>query len=211
MPPLRRDAERNRERLIAEARALFAERGIGVPLEEIATRAGVSIGTLYNRFPNREALVDAVFWDRDATVEQLARDALRDDDPWRGFASFVERGCELQAADLGYNDVASRRVPGAASTEAARERTAALMAQIVERAQRAGALRPDLTVEDLAFLVWGVSRTVEATSQVAPEMWRRHLALMLDGLRTEAAPPLPRPPMTPEQVREAMSGRSRGV
>src|ERR1700737_4909484 len=106
--PLRRDAQRNRELLVAAAREVFAQRGVDVALDEIARRAGVSIGTLYNRFPTRAALVEAVFVDRLEAVVALGEEALLMADPWEGFVHCLQGICELQAADRGYNDVASR-------------------------------------------------------------------------------------------------------
>ncbi|MDF2706888.1 MAG: transcriptional regulator, TetR family [Nonomuraea muscovyensis] len=195
---MRKDAVHNRERLLRAARQLFADRGLDVPLEEIARSAGVSIGTLYNRFPTRGALVEAVFEDRRATVAELAEQALAMDDAGDGFVAFLTGVCELQAADLGYNDVAAR---GAAMDG---DRGYDLMREILARAQRSGDLRGDITLADMAFVVWGVAATVRATHKVAPGAWRRHLALALDGLRAVAARPLPAPPMSTAQTRAAM-------
>ncbi|MFI9550285.1 TetR/AcrR family transcriptional regulator [Nonomuraea endophytica] len=195
---MRKDAVHNRERLLRAARELFADRGLDVPLEEIARSAGVSIGTLYNRFPTRDALVEAVFADRAATVADLAGQALAMDDAWEGFVAFLTGVCELQAADLGYNDLAARTVT------VAEDRGFGLMAEILERARRSGDLRGDVTLADMAFVLWGVAATVRATSKVAPRAWRRHLALALDGLRPAAARPLPVPPLSTEQTRAAM-------
>ncbi|MEU4403533.1 helix-turn-helix domain-containing protein [Streptosporangium sp. NPDC023963] len=195
---MRKDALHNRERLLLAARRLFADRGLDVPLEEIARAAGVSIGTLYNRFPTRAELVAAVFEDRVATVAGLATSSLAMDDAWEGFVAFVTGVCELQAADLGYNDLAVR---GATADTGAGY---ALMRRIVERAQESGDLRDDVTLDDMAFVIWGVAATVRATFRVAPGVWRRHLALTLDGLRAGAAHPLPVPPMSPSQTRAAM-------
>ncbi|MET7337571.1 helix-turn-helix domain-containing protein [Nonomuraea sp. NPDC005650] len=195
---MRKDAVQNRERLLRAARQLFADRGLDVPLEEIARTAGVSIGTLYNRFSTREALVEAVFADRVATVAELAEQALAMDDAWEGFVAFLTGVCELQAADLGYNDLAART----AAVDG--DRGHGLMREILERAQRSGGLRGDVTLADLAFVIWGVAATVRATGKVAPGAWRRHLALALDGLRAVAARPLPAPPMSTAQTRAAM-------
>lgn len=142
--PLRRDAQRNRDQLVQAARQLFAVHGLGVALDEIARAAGVSIGTLYNHFPNRADLVDAVFADRAETVVRFAEHALSIPDPWAGFVHFLERVCELQAADRGYNDLVSRRLPQATPTEG-HLRGYELMKQIVERARQgraAGRLHP---------------------------------------------------------------------
>lgn len=184
---------------MAAARELFAARGLDVALDEIARTAGVSSGTLYNHFPNRADIVDAVFADRTATVVRIAEHALSLADPWAGLVHFLERVCELQAADRGYNDLVSRRLPQAAPTED-HARGYELMQRIVTRAREAGALREDCTLEDMAFVTWGIARTVEATAAVRPQAWRRHLALMLDGFRASAAHPLPEPPLRPEEL-----------
>ncbi|KFZ79957.1 TetR family transcriptional regulator [Amycolatopsis sp. MJM2582] len=200
--PLRKDARRNRDLLIEAARGLYAARGLDVALEEIAKTAGVSIGTLYNHFPQRADLVNAVFADRTETVAKLAEHALSLDDAWTGLTSFVERVCELQAADRGYNELASTRPPQAEDLERGYE----LMTRIVERAKESGALREDFTLEDMAFVTWGIARTVEATATVRPEVWRRHLALLFDGMRASAANPLPEPPLEPAELARIMGG-----
>ncbi|MBG0822828.1 TetR/AcrR family transcriptional regulator [Planomonospora sp. ID91781] len=205
--PLRKDAQRNRDLLVAAARRLFAEKGLDVPLEEVARSAGVSIGTLYNRFPDRAELVGAVFADRVEATRLLAEEALARPRAWDGLVHFLEGVCELQAADRGYNDLAAGRGPRSPATERALADGYALMRRIVERARESGDLRPDLVLEDMVFVVWGHARTVEATAGIAPELWRRHLALLLDAFRAPAAHPLPVPPLTPEQARAALSSR----
>jgi AcrR family transcriptional regulator len=205
--PLRSDAARNRASLVEAARELFAERGVDVPLEEVAQRAGVSIGTLYNRFPAREALIDAVFTDRLEQIAGLAVDALADPDAWQGFVRCLTNVCELQAADRGFNEVATRGLSGTPGNEQLRQQSLAAMNELMDRAKLAGTLRADLTVEDLAFVVWGISRTVERTAATAPRVWRRHLALLLDGFRAEAARPLPEPPLGPGQPHTAVPER----
>ncbi|MEW9554478.1 TetR/AcrR family transcriptional regulator [Nonomuraea sp. NPDC050783] len=201
--PLRKDAQRNRDSLIATARQLYAARGLDVSLDEIARTAKVSSGTLYNHFPGRGDLIEAVFADRAATVVRIAEQALAMDDAWKGLVHFLERICELQAADRGYNDLLSRRVPQTPPTEGHR-RGYELMSRLIDRAHESGALREDVTLEDMAFVTWGTARTVEATSGVRPQAWRRHLALMLDGLRAEAAHPLPEPPLRPGELADLM-------
>jgi AcrR family transcriptional regulator len=197
--PLRRDAQRNRERLVSAAREVFAERGLDVALDEVARRAGVSIGTLYNRFPTRTDLVAAVFADREETVVRIAEHALSMPDAWAGFAHLVEQICRMQAADRGYNDLSARRVP-----QAAPPRGHALMTEILARARDSGTLRADFVLEDMAFVTWAITRTIEATASVNPDAWRRHLAFILDGLRAPAAHPLPVPPLQAEEVARIM-------
>jgi AcrR family transcriptional regulator len=201
--PLRKDAQRNRERLVDAARAVFAERGLDVALDDVARRAGVSIGTLYNRFPTRADLVAAVFADRRETLIEIAEHALATDDAWAGFVHFVEQVCRMQAADRGYNDLSARSIPQAAPTSD-HLRGHELMTEIVERAKRSGALRPDFVLADMAFVTWAITRTIEATADVDPQAWRRHLGFVLDGLRAQAAHPLPVPALTDDQVSRIM-------
>lgn len=185
--PLRADALRNRGRLLDAARELFAARGLEVPMADIARHAGVSNGTLYNRFPTRDDLVEAVFTDRLEKLVALARQALAEADPWAGFEAYLTGACSLQATDRGFNQVAARGMPDTPAVRELRRAGLAAVTEVMARAQRAGALRPDVTPDDLAFVILGISRTVE----VAPKAWPRHLALMLDGFRPEAAHPLP--------------------
>ena len=92
---LRADAARNRQRVLAAAAEVFAERGLDVSLDEVAHAAGVGVGTLYRRFPNKEALVDALFEDKVENMVVLAHEAEALDDPWEGFVYFIEHALEL--------------------------------------------------------------------------------------------------------------------
>lgn len=201
--PLRQDAARNRERLVAAARHVFRRKGLDAPLEEIAREAGVAIGTLYNRFPARGDLVDAALGPLAEQGAEIAERAANASDAWEGFASFMEGTCELLARDRGYADVHRAGVAGTPVIDAARQRAAALKAVIVARAKDSGALRADVESSDLVLLMWGIAATADATRATAPDAWRRQLALLLDGLRPGAAHPLPVPPLTYGQLRAA--------
>jgi AcrR family transcriptional regulator len=202
---LRRDAQRNRDAIVTAARQLFCDLGLEAPLEEIARRAGVGIGTLYRHFPSRAALLDAVLADTVHAHVQAAEQALANPDPWEGFAVYLEATCRLQAADRGLNDAMGMRFPRATAVEAAKARLFEVVAQVVDRAQQAGQLRADLTLEDLAFVSWANTRILPAVrAACAPDAWRRHLGLLLDGFRTDRAHPLSQPPLTPRQVHRAM-------
>src|SRR5437764_10570760 len=95
--PLRKDAERNRQRILDAAAELFAQRGLGVTLNDIAHHAGVGVGTVYRRFPDKADLIDGLFEQRIGSIVEIADEALADPDPWRGLTSFIERACGLQA------------------------------------------------------------------------------------------------------------------
>ncbi|GEM29420.1 TetR family transcriptional regulator [Nocardia neocaledoniensis NBRC 108232] len=203
--PLRSDAKRNRDALVTAARELFEERGLDAPLKDIAARAGVAIGTLYNRFPTRDELIAAAVDDRVGAGTRIAEEALEIDDPWESFVHLVEGICALQANDRILGDLALRAPPSPA-LERARAHGHELMRRIIARAQQAGALRADWTLEDIAFITWSHTSVLTATASVAPDLWRRNLALILDGLRAKAAHPLPVPALTEDQLMQVMRG-----
>lgn len=207
----RRDAERNRAALLAAARDVVGERGLDAPLEQIARRAGVGIGTLYRHFPSRTELFDELLSESMADHLAIAEEALTIADPWDAFCHYLVGTCELEARDRGLNDLMSSRLPGAKSTEAVRVRVFDIVGRLLANAQAAGRLREDLTSEDLAFIRWANTRILTATTSVAPDVWRRFLALLLDGFRAEAAHPLPEPPLTPRQTYRAMRTLGRRI
>lgn len=206
--PLRSDARRNRERLVASARELFSRSGPDVPVEEITQHAGLGMGTLYRHFPTKEELIDAVLEDAFAELEAAAGEAAAAENPWSGFAGFIERVFSLHAANRGLKDVLAARGQGSERAEALRARIKPLLRTTIERAQRQGTLRSDFTAEDLPVLFWSGERVIHATATVAPDYWRRYLALLLDGLRAEAATPLPGQPLTQAQLRRASQRRN---
>jgi AcrR family transcriptional regulator len=207
--PLRRDAQRNRDLILAAARAAFAAEGLDVPVEDIARRAGVGMGTLYRRFPSKEDLVDAVLVDAYAQYVELAEAALAAEDAWSGFCVFLEHALALHAENRGLKDVVATRERGRERAGAMRARVRPVLRKLIDRAQEQGALRADFTLEDIPLLFWTGGRVVEATSAVAPEVWRRYLGLMLDGLRADSATPLPQPPLTRSQLDRVTGTRHR--
>ena len=198
--PLRRDAERNRDRIVEAARAAFAADGIDVSVEAIARRAGVGMGTLYRRFPTKGDLVDAVLEDAFAEVCEAARSALDADDGWAAFTTFLERVFELHVRNRGLKDVIASGQHDLRRLEALRAQMRPLVAEVVARAHAEGTLRADFAAEDVPMLFWTGGRVAEVTSDVAPDLWRRYLGFVLDGLRADAATPLPTPPLTRAQL-----------
>jgi AcrR family transcriptional regulator len=208
---LRADAARNRGRILKAAQKAFAEHGLDVPLEDVAERAGVGIGTVYRRFPTRDDLIVACFEHRLEEYALAAEEALQAPDGWSGFRGYVERICGMQAADRGLKDVLTRTFPDARALEAHRARGYELSVRLIERAQAEGTLRSDLVPEDLVLLLMANAGVVQGMGTAAPDGPRRFVALLLDGLRSEGATELPLPP-SPRQVVRAMRGlRSRGT
>ncbi|WP_433273684.1 TetR/AcrR family transcriptional regulator [Actinosynnema sp. CS-041913] len=188
--PLRADAARNRRKLLDAATEVFGERGLDAPLEHIARRAGVSIGTLYAHFPTREAFFDAIFPERLAVLDRIADAAMADPDPWRGFVAFLEGLFTLQAEDHGLNDALARRFPDATEVAEVCHRGARHAERIINRAKESGRLRADFELSDLTALTWAMSQVIRESADSAPDTWRRCLAFVVDGLRAEAAHPI---------------------
>jgi len=189
---LRRDAQRNRDAILVAAQAVFSERGLDAGVEEIARCAGVGMGTLYRRFPHKDDLI-------------AAEEALDDPSPWDGFVRFLEAVGELQAANRGFQDILAHALRREGALTPARRRLRRLNAKLVERAQKAAVLRDDITTEDITVFLMSLCPVIEATSEVAPEFWRRFLAISIDGLRTgEQRNALAYPPLSTQQLDRAM-------
>jgi AcrR family transcriptional regulator len=202
--PLRSDARRNRERLVASARELLASEGVDVSVDEITRHAGLGMGTLYRHFPTKDELVDAVLEDAFAELVELAERAAAAEDAWAGLTEFMEEALASHAANRGLKDMLAARGQGASRAHAMRERIHPLLRRLIERAQAQGALREEFTTEDLSLVFWSVGRVIERTADVAPEQWRRQLGFLLDGLRAPAATPLPVPALSRRQLARAV-------
>lgn len=202
--PLRRDAERNRARILSAAQELFAQRGLDVTLDEVARHAGVGVGTVYRRFANKEELVDAIFDDKLAGVLELGRAARDHEDPWTGLAGWIEGVCEVFARDRALKTVLLSSDPGRERVERARAQIVPLVVDIVRRAQEAGVVRADLAVTDVPVIEFMLSAAAEYAEDVDPELWRRYLVIVLDGLRPQREAPseLPVAPMEVGRLRD---------
>jgi AcrR family transcriptional regulator len=205
--PLRADAERNRTRLLDAARELFAERGLDVTMDEIAHHAGVGVGTAYRRFGSRDELIGALFEARMEEYVALADQALGEPDAWLALTGFLERSLAMQAADRGLKELLFTHGHALDRVERVRERILPMVDRLVGRAHAAGALRADVTGRDLPLVSLMVSSVAEFAHDEDPELWRRYLALILDGLRAApgAARPLPGPPLDEPRLDAAMT------
>ncbi len=204
--PLRRDAQRNRQRILSAAREVFADEGLETSLEHIARRAGVGIGTLYRRFPDREMLVDALFEEQLQQLVALGQDAVRDEDAWRGLVQFLERTLSMQVADRGLKDLVTNRTHGRERIQLLRDRLGPLVDRLSTRAQQQGSLRADVSAEDMPVIAAMIGSVIDMTAAVAPNAWKRYLQLVLDGLASRPAGPgtLPAPALSDEQLDKAM-------
>jgi AcrR family transcriptional regulator len=172
--PLRADAARNREKVLRAARDAFAESGYGVPLDEIAVRAGVGPGTVYRHFPTKEALFEAVVAARLRDLVADARARAHSGDPGDAFFGFLGRVAAESAA--------KRDLPDAISIEGSlRDDLNAALDVLLQRAQQAGAVRADVRTPDLIVLLKGLFASLTGISDPA----QRDLvfAVLADGLR----------------------------
>jgi len=178
--PKRADALRNYEKLLTAARAEFAEHGESASLEEIARRAGVGIGTLYRNFPNRQALVEALYVDEVEEVCRVAAELDGAEDPWEGLSSWLERL-------IGY--IATKRVlasellnyldKDAPLFTSCRTLLWAAGEPLLKRAQESGAVRSDVSIGDVMHMVMGIAKIPTSEPGQAEHLVR----VALDGLR----------------------------
>jgi AcrR family transcriptional regulator len=191
-PPRRRDAARNRSRLLEAARELMAVRGAGVGHEEIATAAGLGVGTAYRHFPRRQDLLEALFREHIEDVAQLAEQARAHEDPLAGLRHFLTALLERQAAHRGLADVLrGGGHPGLVREASARVTPA--VAGLLARARDDGAVGPDVVPGDLVLVEFMVTAVMDASSREDPDLWRRALALLLVALTSPARLPGPVP------------------
>jgi AcrR family transcriptional regulator len=178
----RADARRNRLAILAAADAAFAEEGIGVPVDEIARRAGVGAGTLYRNFPNKEALYEAVIRHHMEAVATRARELSTSERP--GPALFDFLGHLAEQASLKRNLVEALTGAGIdvkESLAATKQEVDAAAEVLLRRAQRAGEVRPDVTLEELFALVMGAC--MFSSAEPDPCSQARMISVVCEGLR----------------------------
>lgn len=200
---LRRDAALNRERIIEAAQEVFCESGLDAPIENIAERAGVGVGTLYRRFPTRADLIAGAFETKMAAYANAVDVALSESDPWVGFSQYIEVICAMQAGDQGFTQVLTQTFPTEPQFEAERDRAYRGLVRLIRNAKAAGRLRPDFVPEDVVMILMANAGVVAATSGAAPDTWRRLVAMLLQAVSADNVAPLPKPP-TGKQMYQAL-------
>jgi AcrR family transcriptional regulator len=211
--PLRADARDNRRRLLEAARDAFIEHGPGAPLEEIARRAGTGIATLYRRFPDRQALMREVVLDAiEGTIDAARRAAAEEPDPFRALARYMHEAIGVRTAAVIPALLGAVPLDGEEIMRA-RETGPGLVRDLLDAAQRAGAVRHDVTPADIGLLIVRFSRTLPGgfDRETNTGLGHRHLDLVLDGLRPPApqSAPLTGPALTFADLRQ-LSGPGAG-
>ena len=182
--PLRADARRNREKIVAAAAAAFAEGGLEAQVEDIARRAGVGVGTVYRHFPTKETLVEALAEQHFAHLADIAEAAVAQrGDAWESFASTIWRAATAVAGNVALCEIIGGRPSAVQAAALGQQRLGVAMATLVARAQQAGAMRADATVDDIRTIMCGFGHVAAAQRGGAPVNWERYLQIALDGLR----------------------------
>ncbi|HTJ69377.1 MAG TPA: TetR/AcrR family transcriptional regulator [Actinospica sp.] len=217
--PLRRDAERNRRLILDAARSVFAQRGLDASLDEVAAEAGLGVGTVYRRFPNRDALIDALFDEMVLAIQSIVDESAAVPRAWDGLVHFITNMLEKQGRDKGLRDVLLSRQPHPGPCEVAhddvvREKVQPLLYDLIDRAQREGDLRPDVTPTDFGVILVASVSMVDFTAPVDPDVWHRQLSIILDGLRARpdgTTTPLTLAPLDDDQIDVCMTGWKYGT
>ncbi|MEO6089714.1 MAG: helix-turn-helix domain-containing protein [Umezawaea sp.] len=192
--PLRRDAELNRHKIMESARIVFSERGVGASLDDIAHHAGLGVGTVYRRFPSKEHLVEAMFVEQIDEIRGMAERALAESDPWEAFTGFLVNTAALHSSNRGLREVMLSNNFGQEKVAAVKDRMIPLAMELVRRAKESGHLRADFEATDFAIIHMMIGAVTEYTGDVRPELWRRYLGMLLDGLRADSTRKLPLSP-----------------
>jgi AcrR family transcriptional regulator len=210
---LRRDAEENRRKILAAARDLFAEYGLEATLDDVARRAGVGVGTVYRKYPCREDFLDVLFTEAVDELADIALHAAEGRSAWDALVYFLERACARFAADRGLREIVLDACRGREGVECARHQLEPRIDQLVTAAKAEGRLRPDVDGSDLPQLLGMVVHTIDQAGDVRPDLWRRYLLLLLDGLLVErsSVSDLQEPHLTSDEVERIVADRQRNT
>jgi AcrR family transcriptional regulator len=208
-PALRADALRNRRRILDAAAEAFSEGGLDVGVAEIARRAGVGAGTLFRRFPCKEDLIFAIIEERTLELIESGREALEEEDPAAALRRFMLAGVELHVRDQGFFDAAVSRVNKEERLRELRDEIVEIAAELVRRGQAAGTVRDDVESVDVPLLMCAAASATAPIHGALPDLWRRYVGLILDGLKPDGASPLEQAAPTVADLDAALSQQAR--
>jgi AcrR family transcriptional regulator len=166
--PLRADARRNREKVLAAARAVFAEQGVDAQMDDVARRADVGVGTVYRHFPTKDELINALSDELFAVIAVHTRTLLTLDDPWEAFTRALWFGAEKTAGDRAFTEILAAMRGNPARTCPGKEDLLETTAVLMDRCKAAGVMREDAMVEDIGLLMCGVAELFAAELPCAP-------------------------------------------
>ena len=175
------------------AGVVFAEQGREAQMDDVAKRAGVGVGTVYRHFPTKEALIEALAIDRFERILATGKEALLNPDPWAAFAGAIWAGAELTASDRSFTEIVGELSGPMPLPESLQRDMNETYGELLRRAQESGELRADLVFDDIPMLMCGIGMGSLKTHS-CPDAWKRHVTIVIDGLRTaNASSALPNP------------------
>jgi AcrR family transcriptional regulator len=193
--PMRADARRNRERVLAAAVHCFSTDGLKAQMDDVAERAKVGVGTVYRHFPTKDALIEALADDYFERQNQAARAALEVEDPWEAFSGYVRRGSDILGENVAVAEVLSatpEKMAAAAHRAAEHLGFFETLETVIDRAKASGDLREDFRLEDIPLVMCSLGAVQRSPKTYSS--WRRLREIVIDGLRAPGPGTLPDEP-----------------
>ena len=185
---------------------MFSTRGLDVTLDDVAEHAGVGVGTAYRRFANKDELIDALLEDRIDEMVAMAERGIENPDAWEGLLSYIEGALELQVRDRGLKEVLFAPGRGKKRVAGAKSRLAPVVSKLAARAREAGVVREDFEASDIPMIYLMLGTVVDFSRDASPALYRRYLAILLEGIKAGGQPPeLPVPALDLARFRAAMA------
>lgn len=197
--PLRADARKNRERILEAASTVFARDGLEASLDAVAAEAGVGVGTVYRRFPERQALINELFEAKIARFVDLARQCEKMDDPFDGLVRFLTEASRMHGEDMGLRQIVLGPGVDSELMDMPRQTIGPIVGGLIQRAKANGDLREDFDVLDVPLIEFMLAQINDLTKLASPELWERMLTFVIDGLRParDQVTAMPAEPLTP--------------
>ena len=220
---LRADARENHQRILIAAREVFAAQGLGAKLADVASHAGVGVGTIYRRFESKERLIEELYVARLGDVAAMVGEAQAIADPWEGLLYFLRSSATMMANDRVMRELVFAGAPSipqtaGASVELTEHITEAQAVisdtaeHLVRRAKESGALRADFEATDLPVLAFSIQATAQFAMSHNPDLWRRTMGMIIDGIRASrtSLTALESPALTRAQLSEIFVAHQTG-
>ncbi|MFF3514372.1 TetR/AcrR family transcriptional regulator [Streptomyces sp. NPDC002573] len=192
--PMRSDAVRTRKLLVTAAAEAFAEQGTEVSVSEIAERAGIGKGTVFRHFTTKDDLLAAIVTEKMYRLAETGERLMHVEDPAEALCDFMSAAIELQVEDRAFCQVVHGVANEHPEVHRSQENLESVTETLTDRARRHGAIREDITGQDILLLMSGIYLTASRLQDTQPHLWQRYLRLVFDGMQAADFPTLPGPP-----------------
>lgn len=208
---LRADAQKNRERILEAASTVFARDGLDASLDAVAAEAGVGVGTVYRRFPERQMLINELFEEKIARFVELARECDSMDDPFDGLVRFLTEASRMHGEDVGLRQIVLGPGVDSALMDLPRQTMSPIIGGLIEKAKANGDLREDFDVLDVPLIEFMLAQINDLTKLASPDLWERLLTFVIDGLRParDSVTEMPADPLVPAAYLAAIKSFNR--